>query len=291
MKNAVKNAVKHAANAATVVAVVAAAVALVAWLRREGFAESTGKSTGKSAGKSAGKSTGKSAGKSAMVIVEPRRHPHLAYVLRNFDKHMPEHYELYVFHGASAGAYARRSAAGVLRRVRFEPLDVDNLTADGYNALLKSRAFWDRVDAENVLVFQTDTVLCSASRFKLADFEHLGYVGCAYDGVAGRGTHWGDDAYWGVGGLSFRKKSAMTRCIDKLAGQVPADMPEDVFFSECVDRGYGERPKDGTQLAQFCSQGTFAQRSWGAHRIADAMAKSDLPAFLEYCPEGRGLLQ
>lgn len=37
--------------------------------------------------------------RSAMVIVEPREHPNLQYVLENFDRLMPLHYDLYVFHG------------------------------------------------------------------------------------------------------------------------------------------------------------------------------------------------
>ncbi len=83
-----------------------------------------------------------------MVIVEPRQHAHLGYVLRNFDQHMPQRYDLYVFHGQSAAEYARQAAAGIERHraVHFIPLPADDLSADEYNALLKSPAeFWDKV--------------------------------------------------------------------------------------------------------------------------------------------------
>ena len=228
--------------------------------------------------------------RSAMVIVEPRRHKHLRYVIDNFHRNMPAEYELYVFHGTSSLAFARACASRVRgRRVHFVDLGVDNLTADEYNALLKDRRrFWDRVAAENVLIFQTDAVLCANSRKTIRDFEHLGYVGCAYDSVAGRGTHWGEHAFWGVGGLSFRKKSVALECLAAV-GTAPGT-PEDVFYSNCVDAGFGRRPADGRQLSEFCSQNNFLAESLGAHRLHDMMARDQLGAFLDYCPEAKPIL-
>jgi hypothetical protein len=227
---------------------------------------------------------------SAMVIVEPRRHKHLRYVIENFHKNMPSEYELYVFHGRTSGDFARECASRVRgRRVHYVSLDTDNLTADEYNALLKDRRrFWDRVAAENVLIFQTDAVLCANSPKTIRDFEHLGYVGCAYDSVAGRETHWGQHAFWGVGGLSFRKKSVALKCLARV-GTAPGT-PEDVFYSNCVDEGFGERPVDGGQLSEFCSQNNFLAASLGAHRLHDMMAKDQLGPFLDYCPEARPIL-
>ena len=229
---------------------------------------------------------------SAMVIVEPRQHKHLKYVVENFDANMPPHYDLYVFHGASGGAFARRCVAGITRRrVVLVPLHTDNLTADQYNELFKQAEFWNAVQAENILVFQTDAVLCPRSPWSIADFERYGYVGCAYDGTAGPGTHWGPaHAFWGVGGLSFRKKSLMMRCIRDMH-HGPHD-PEDVFYSDCVQRygdGDGSVPSDyvapdARALSRFCSQNTHLMPSFGAHRVHDMMDKNQLPGFVEFCP-------
>lgn len=226
--------------------------------------------------------------KSAMVIVEPRKHKHLRYVVQNFDKNMPKHYALYIFHGASAGEYARQAAQGITgRAVHYVKLDTDNMTAAEYNAFLKTAGFWDRVDAENVLVFQTDAALCSASRKKISDFEHLGYVGCSFGKDAGRNTYWGPHAYYGVGGLSFRKKSVATECLKNT--ETTPDYPEDVFYSECVEK-YGEKPRDGMEISQFCSQGEFLADSFGAHK-PKLMKKHHLPQFLKYCPEAAPLVE
>lgn len=115
----------------------------------------------------------------AMVIVEPRAHPRLCAVLANFDALVPPAYDLYVFHGPAATDHARKCSAPVAarRRVVLLPLDTGSLDADGYNALLRSPSFWQRINAELVLVFQTDTVLCGASQWSIANFEHLDYIG------------------------------------------------------------------------------------------------------------------
>ena len=229
-----------------------------------------------------------------MVIVEPRRHKHLRYVIENFDAHMPPEYDLYVFHGASSTDFARECVSGISqRKVYLRRLRSDNMTADEYNAFLKNaRDFWGRIDAENVLVFQTDAVLCGQSAKSIRDFEQLGYVGCAYDDRAGPGTHWGkENAFWGVGGLSFRKKSVALACLAGSRGTTnTTNTPEDVFYSNCVEAGHGRKPAGGSELASFCSQNNFGDRSFGAHRLHDMMAKDQLPAFLEYCPAARPLV-
>ncbi|KAL4435041.1 hypothetical protein ABPG77_003866 [Micractinium sp. CCAP 211/92] len=235
-----------------------------------------------------------------MVIVEPRQHAHLGYVLRNFDQHMPQRYDLYVFHGQSAAEYARQAAAGIERHraVHFIPLPADDLSADEYNALLKSPAeFWDKIDAENVLVFQTDSVLCGASSHSIAEFETLGYIGClaASDGDAGPESHWRRThpayAFWGAGGLSFHHRSAALHCLAAFGHLVPPSYPEDLFFSECVMLGYGRPPPNASWVAAFCTQDAFVKRSFGAHRVHDRLLwAGDMFDFLMYCPENVPLL-
>lgn len=133
---------------------------------------------------------------SAMVIVEPRKHHLLQYVLSNFHENMPLHYDLYVFHGKSAGPFARAAVAAanvtLRRRVYYRQLEEDDMDPKEpqlgqpwlvpYNLLLRTPDFWHQIDAENILVFQTDSVLCAGSPWRIQDFEHLGYIGC------GRGT-------------------------------------------------------------------------------------------------------
>ena len=221
----------------------------------------------------------------AMVIVEPRKHAKLAYVLHNYDKNVDPSYTLYIFHGKSSGEFAREAAKDVTRRkVIFEPLTVDNLSADEYNALLKSSAFYDAIDAENILVFQTDSVSCAKSPFQMKDFEAYGYIGCPYDTSIGKGVHWGkSNSFYGVGGLSFRQKSAALACIAH-EKSVDPKFPEDVFFSNCVEKGYGRKPEHAGVLQSLCTQNFHGMPSFGVHK-PELLRKDQVGQLLQHCPE------
>jgi len=226
--------------------------------------------------------------KNALVIVEPREHEYLQYVCENFDKNMDKTWDLYVFHGKSTGDFALKATAGIKgRKVNLIPLETDNLDGDGYNALFKSLDFWNQVDAEDILVFQTDTVLCPASEFKIRDFMKYDYIGCgSYDGAIGKKRDvWGKEyskgnSFYGIGGLSFRKNSFQKQCIKKYPG-IAADYPEDVFFSNCVETA--NKPESAEVLANFCTQDSFSKRSFGAHNTW-YMKKEDRESFYAFCP-------
>lgn len=234
---------------------------------------------------------------SAMVIVEPRKHKDLARVIKLFDAAMPREWDLYIFHGTGNAEYAA-AAAGQLksgRRVLLKSLEVENLPMDDYNRLLKDATFWQQVDAENILVFQTDTALCGASPYKLAQFTKYDYIGCSINNTSigpvnelpwWAGDRLGERLFYGIGGLSFRKRSFMLKCI-RDAGDIRESYPEDVFFSECVHRG-GAAPPSAKILNEFCSQFEFHEKSWGVHKTVQ-MRDGDKKGFYDYCPEAKFL--
>ena len=226
----------------------------------------------------------------ALVIVEPREHPLLKYVIDNFDKRMDSSWDLYVFHGASMRKYAETATEDVKkrgkRRIFLISLDTDNLKPDEYNDLFKKTSFWDQVWAENILVFQTDTAICSASPYKIGDFMKYDYIGCA-----GGKSEIGKDAYWGgtfygVGGLSFRKKSFMQKCIAERPA-VAKGYAEDVFFSECVE-AFGVKPESADVLNAFCTQNESHALSFGAHKTRN-LKGGDKKTFYKYCPAAQAL--
>lgn len=222
----------------------------------------------------------------AIVIVEPRKHKDLAKVIKNFDELMPKDWDLYVFHGKSSADFAKEATSGISRKVFLEPLDSDNLTADEYNKLFGKESFWDRVQAENILVFQTDTALCKNSKFKIDDFSKYDYIGCSVNkNVYAFDEPWwyeGKSPFYGIGGLSFRKKSFMKRCIAKYPEKAQ-NMPEDAFFSMCVQQS-PNKPPSGQVLTEFCTQHHFNSNSFGAHKTKE-LAEQDRNTFYEYCPE------
>ena len=233
-------------------------------------------------------------GQRAMVIVEPREHKMLKYVCENFDKNMCKSWDMYVFHGKSHQAHAEKATASITgRKVFLIALDSDNFTADDYNITFKSLDFWNQVKAENILVFQTDAVLCPASQYKIKDFMHFDYIGCgSYDMAVGNSKEvWGkenskNNSFYGIGGLSFRKNSFQKKCIRDYPNIDPK-YPEDVFFSNCVERSFN-KPRSGEDLARFCTQDSFESKSFGAHKTW-YMKEGHAESFYKFCPAARAI--
>lgn len=231
---------------------------------------------------------------SAMVIVEPRKHNMLKYVCKNFDKNMPKDWDMYVFHGKSNGYHAKDAVSEIKgRNIFLIPLKTDNLTPDQYNELFKSLDFWDQVKAENILVFQTDAVLCPASKYTIQDFMKYDYIGCgSYNGAIGNSREvWGknesiQNSFYGVGGLSFRKNSFQKQCIRDYPNISPT-YPEDVFYSNCVEKS-PNKPKAAVDLANFCTQDSFDRNSFGAHKTW-YMKEGHSEPFYKFCPAARAI--
>ena len=199
---------------------------------------------------------------------------------------MDPSWDLYVFHGKTKYDYADKCTKNITKRKKFLfSLDTDNLTADEYNHLFKQLSFWNKVNADQILVFQTDTVLCKNSLYKIEDFMKYDYIGCPYDGnYIGKNPYraWGDNYFYGIGGLSFRKKSFMLDCINRNPSVDP-NFAEDVFFSNCVNET-NNKPETIKVLNQFCSQFHWLEKSFGLHKIGGIQNKNDLYSF---CPEGK----
>lgn len=223
----------------------------------------------------------------AMVIVEPREHKDLKRVLENFDKNMDKSWDLYIFHGKSRKNFAEAAAANISgRNVNLIPLDTDNLVSDEYNILFKNPAFWNKINAENILIFQTDAALCGKSAKKIENFMKHKYIGCSYnDQQIGNGP-WPGNKYYGVGGLSFRKKSFVLSCIAK--SKQDNSSGEDMMLANCLHEE-AEKPETAKVINEFCTQNEYHNPSFGAHKTHLYLRASNKNKFYDYCPEAKEL--
>ena len=224
----------------------------------------------------------------AIVIVEPRAHKLLESVIENFDEFIDKSWDLYVFHGKSHKDYAMSATQKIKeRKVYLLPLETDNLTADEYNALFRQTDFWNRINAENILVFQTDTLICKDSQKKINDFMKFDYIGCGIDNnLIGPNSYWGPTAFYGVGGLSFRKKKFMIECINKNKDNI---LPEDMLFSKCV-QDFSKNKPSVDDLNYFCTQNKYVKNSFGIHKTHVMLTdKENKEKLYSYCPIAKKL--
>lgn len=139
------------------------------------------------------------------VIIEPRAHPALSFVLQNACT-LPPTWSILVIHGRNNLAAVQEAIASTGNPQRFlSPigLDVDNLTRVQYNALLTSAAFYRGIPTEMILIFQTDTLFLEPAL--LDSFMGYDYVGAPWK-----------NGKVGNGGLSLRRRSKMIEVCERV---------------------------------------------------------------------------
>jgi len=158
------------------------------------------------------------------VIVEPRNHKALSFVLTNMHNNLPKNWNIIWCHTDITDTKT------ILEKVKIPRLSTlllkhkGNMNIGDYNNLLCSEEFWNYFNKENILIFQTDSVIISDSPFDLREYLDFGYVGAAWP------IEWpGLGLYSGNGGISIRKRSDMIKVIKTLGPNT--SMNEDVFFS------------------------------------------------------------
>jgi hypothetical protein len=154
------------------------------------------------------------------VIVEPRDHVNLIPVLENFLTVLPDLY-VYVFHGILNHKRLIKAFGEHPKRLRYVPLEQDNITMAQYNYLLTRPSFYDNLSGRHLLVFQTDAVLFSNSLVKIQDLLMYDYVGAPWKKYPNKWS--------GNGGLSLRRRDLMA----KIAKEIPyISGNEDRYFAE-----------------------------------------------------------
>ena len=119
----------------------------------------------------------------------------------------------------------RNSSLG--RQIHLSPLERKSLQFNikDYSNFMTSEEFYEKVRGEMMLVFQSDSVLCSEPSLKWEDFMRFDYVGAPWP------VKWHGDIGGGNGGLSLRNRTSMIRRIQR---QVPIKKrhPEDLYFAK-----------------------------------------------------------
>ncbi|KAI4201609.1 MAG: hypothetical protein LQ350_003088 [Teloschistes chrysophthalmus] len=137
--------------------------------------------------------------------------------------------------------------------------------------------------AENLLVFQTDSILCAQSGKSLNNWLEYDWVGAPWN-RAGR--------YGGNGGLSMRKVSSIITVLRNQI-RIPNSEPEDVWLSDRLGHLTGAKLANGTVSNEFSVENTYTDRPMGYH--LGHSGRGNPAAYLgtpekrekiwDYCPE------
>lgn len=195
------------------------------------------------------------------IIVEPRKHRALSFVLHNFLHNLSDEWNIIIFHGNQniefIDAILKNELQQYIHRISLENLHVDNLSIHDYNKLfVTNRDFYDKIPTEMFLVFQTDTMIFEKNKQLINIFLDYDYVGAPWN------HHPINRETVGNGGLSLRRKSKMLEIMEKSPYK---HLPEDVFFSCPLNVSIN---KPTFELAKiFSVEETFSIITFGCHQV------------------------
>ena len=217
------------------------------------------------------------------VIIEPREHAALEFVLQNFNDNLSDEWQFVVFHGKKNDEFTKNICDKVFKsgRVKRVNLWVDNLTISDYSKLFHDDILYSNIPTEVFLIFQTDSIICGKFKDNINQFLKYDYVGApwAYDLVHGAGTN----LRVGNGGLSLRRKSKMKEVVEKCPTIKHGDtyINEDLVFSNGC--GVVDLNKPTLEEAKsFSLEHLYHDESFGLHKAYDYL---DTNKISEWCPE------
>ena len=164
------------------------------------------------------------------------------------------------------------------------PVDIGNR-----HALLTSSFFWNQVKAENVLMFDTTTVLCASSPHSISEFaSKFDYVGAPWKWAVRSADAARDTEFTrgGNGMLSFRRKSTMLKVT---AAFNRTDMNEDMWFVRHLGK-IGARLSDAETGVRFAVEELPYERPFGVSYGMRTVPKAERAKILKQCPEARVLV-
>ncbi|KAJ3146371.1 hypothetical protein HDU89_006236 [Geranomyces variabilis] len=164
------------------------------------------------------------------LLIETRPKVSLVPILLHYMATTPPDWPFHVIHSAeNAHILASRSlqqyiTSGRLNTTLLAPGVIlkDSQTVSEF---LTSRWIWDQIQAEHILFFQLDAMLCSNSDQTIDDFLKFDWIGAPWPHRR--------QLRGGNGGFSMRRKSRMLRCIERQTWQ-RGGPNEDVWFSQCM---------------------------------------------------------
>jgi hypothetical protein len=198
------------------------------------------------------------------VIVETRI-INLVEVIKDHLKYLPSKYKLHIFvsdvnkHLVEDIDFGRDTEITVLK---------NNITSQhDYNVLLTSLNFWESLNCDKVLTFQSDSGLL---REGIEEFEEYDWVGAPWpDSEWSKGEYWRDGSN---GGLSLRTVSKMIECLRryKWSGKIN----EDVYFYTALKKLKAKLSKDINQ--KFSVESVFQLGTLGYHAIDKYLSKEEV---------------
>lgn len=202
------------------------------------------------------------------IIVEPRKHKALWFVINNALENLSDEWKIVLFHGTKNVEYAKRVEASCNSpRLQLVGLPVENLNQRTYSELLSTKSLiYDYIDTEYFLVFQTDSMIIKKNKDKMNTFLEMDidYVGAPW--LQTQYTPTKERDFIGNGGFSLRKTSTMKKIMEMYPYDSNDVWYEDLYFTKPVP-GITLKKPSYDLAKQFCVDEVFEDSSFAVHQV------------------------
>ena len=187
------------------------------------------------------------------VIFETRKDEHLESIMKNTLFYLNEtdskiKWGLQIFHGTENEEYVK----SIVRNwgdVKLINIGSSSITKLEYSELMKTSTFWKQINAEKVLIFQSDSILL---RSGIDEFLEYDYIGAPWRKPK-------ENKMVGNGGLSLRTVAKMVEICDKYKDEEL--MWEDIYFVKYIDEGLA----DIEVANKFSMEDVYSPNPLGVH--------------------------
>lgn len=204
------------------------------------------------------------------VMVEPRKHGAMEFVLKNFLENLDARWGFMIFHGTTNKEWLEEIISkfpSELERIKLVDLGISSMDIHDYNKLIATADFIEQIPTETFLIFQTDTMISPAGKDMVYDFIRYDYVGAPWPKSSLR-----ESCNVGNGGFSLRKKSKMLEIIKSKTYQ--SKCPEDLFY--CINHRVPVYKPTWEQAKLFSIESIYSPRTFGLHKAWKHIPVKDL---------------
>lgn len=208
------------------------------------------------------------------VIVEPRNHEYLKPVIDNIIRNINIETPIMIFHSSINEDFIKKNYNDYIsnNKIILSKLKQKNLSINQYNILLTSIDFWNKINGENVLIFQTDSCLCRhINTFDFTEYKNYGFIGAPSRQQL---------IPWQNGGFSIRKKSLTLKA---LVGNKLSTCNEDKYYS--IIKKHIMNPAPYELANKFSVEQYYYDNPLGIHKAWNYLSKENWEELKRKFPE------
>ena len=210
-----------------------------------------------------------------LVIIEPRKHSHLSGVLKNIVSKIDNNWSMTIFH-SSTNYYYLKNIVGENTNIKFINICVDNITISQYSKILLTVSFWENLNAQTILIFQTDTLI---RKNNINEYLEYDYIGAPWLKLQKNDENILLDI--GNGGLSIRNRLKCIYLLEKYENYIKKYIKhEDMFFSIFFKKENFNIP-EYCDAMRFSSEQVFSTAT-GLHKSYLYMNTYELKILLDF---------